>query len=268
MPKAVKLYDFKDAMSRALAYFPQLNPNNTLISIDSLRGICTSTALIRLNRVAQIKKSGNCFKIGSSGIRLKLKKIKNQDKFTFEIFGISQYYKLTKEAQRQHKAILRYLTTHKSFEILNTDIAIDLPHKQMPQVPTPQQKKQIFHKGTLYIQDDDVKICVYDKCKKHTNDTTSRLLPKKLIRHEVTLKLAKKDQLQKPRKALATAKTTYQTPLIRNNKRILKEYNKHTKSNQYKPKLYIKKHSYSVREFYYNYLSKKCSSEPYSKDTS
>lgn len=245
------LYDFNEAMSRARSYF-NLDNVEYLQSIDSMRGICTASAMLALSKILSIKKDKDTFKLGGTGARLKLKKIGGKDKFQFEIYALSQFYKHSKEALRQKKELCRYISTHQRFDIEEVDIAIDMPEQRKPLT----SEKQQWHKGTLYIQTKDANICIYDKVAKHANNTHGRNLPKKLIRHEVTLKLAKNRPPEKPRKVAKRVKSQTRPPLIRNNIRILKRNYNTKKSN-----------NYSVRDFYYKYLAKKCKIKPQSKET-
>lgn len=245
-------------MSRAKNYF-NLDNVDYLCSIDTFRGVCTASAMQSLSRILPIKRDKNSFKLGSTGARLKLTKIRNQDKFRFEIYGLSQFYKHSKSSLSQAQALCRYITTHQRFDIQEVDIALDMKERRKPL----EVQKQVWYKNTLYIQAKDAKICIYDKAAKNANESHIRNLSKKLIRHEVTLRLAKNTPPSKPPKQATRAKSQSRPPLIRNNKRILKEYY-NTKKDSKKYKL---KKSYSVRDFYYKFLSKKRKNKAYHSKT-
>lgn len=206
------LYDFNRLKSRFDSKFHTKIDLNA-VKIDSLRGICTPQALQRLNKIAKITKKQDIYKVGSSGICLKVKKIHNKDAFSVEFFAIAQHYNLSAFAKKQHKTILCYLLNKKSFNFTQIDICLD----SLKPIELVESQHTSYYKDTQYRDFGDCKMCVYRKDAKQDS-----LKPKKkgLIRYELTapltLKLAKNKQKAKPTKPRAARECKTSQPLNKN----------------------------------------------------
>lgn len=243
------LYDFKKLKSRFDSkFFTKIDLES--VKIDSLRGTCTPLALSRLNKIAKIKNYKTFYKIGSSGICLKVKKIYKQDRFSVEFFAMAQYYKLSNFAKRQHAEILRYLLTKKSFLFTEIDICLD----STQQVELIETSHTRTYKGTQYREYGESKMCVY---RKDLKQDTYQAPPSNTIRYELTapltiqkgktnhkpnatrtLKTAKYKQKEKPPKPLTAQDTQTYCPL--NKKYNTKTKNKIKRKYNIKPKNKIK----------------------------
>lgn len=238
---ATTLYDFHALKSRFDSKFID-KIDLAQVKIDSLRGECTPLALTRLNKIAKIRNCKGFYKLGSSGICLKISKIYKKDRFKIEFFAIAQHYKLSKFAQKQHKEVLHYILNRKSFCFTQIDICLDSP-ESLELIPT---KRENTYKGTHYKDFENCKMCVYRKDLK----TDSRQPKQKgLMRYELTtsltLKLAKNRPMEKPEKTPAVAKRKTRGPL---NKNIINNINIKYKIKKYKNKKNKNKIK-STREF-------------------
>lgn len=223
-------------MSSFENHFVDKLPHNDL-KIDSLRGEATAGAIIRLNKIAKISRKKTekslksidsiTYKVGASGICLKLRKISRQDKFKVEFFAISQYYNLSQSAQKQHKAILKYILTRKSFDFKEVDIALDT----QDYIETKPHKQAKAYKGTIYKEFADAKLCVYNKFQKESQKGHKHHVKNGTIRYELTLKLTKNTQRAKPAKAPQQVKAPAYNP---SNKKYKKLYKYKLKKRKYK----------------------------------
>lgn len=214
------LYDFTRLKSRFDSkFFTKIDLES--VKIDSLRGTCTPLALQRLNKIAKIKNHKTFYKLGSSGICLKVKKIYKQERFSVEFFAIAQYYNLSSFAKKQHAQVLRYLLTKKSFLFTEIDICLDSTEPIEP-IET---SRTSTYKGTQYRDYGDCKMCVYRKDLKQDSYQAKQ---KGLMRYELTapltLKVAKNIQKAKPIMPRAVRKCKTSRPL---NKKynIINKYN-------------------------------------------
>lgn len=221
------LYDFTRLKSRFDGkFYTKIDLES--VKIDSLRGTCTPLALSRLNKIAKIKNHKTFYKLGSSGICLKVKKIYKQDRFSVEFFAMAQYYNLSNFAKKQHAEILRYLLTKKNFLFTEIDICLDST-QHIELIETSRTKS---YKGTQYRDYGDCFLCVYRKDLKQDSYQAKQ---KGLVRYELTapltLKLAKNKQRAKPTKPQAAAKHTTSRPL---NKKYNIKYKYNIKKNKIK----------------------------------
>lgn len=275
------LYDFYEAKSRFCEYFDTKITHDSIF-IDSLRGICTASALQRLHKhfkISRLKDSRDIYKIGSTGICLKAWKQKGQNSFKIEIFAMHQYYKLSKYATKEHKELLKYLLTKKSFNFSEVDLCHDTQKYLSFKDSVLLESDTKQYKTTLYIQNritQDV-MCCYVKGQKNHQKCSHTSLPSNLKRYELkaplhrivqrertqsrtpkvpkslkvsqknakeNLKLPKKQQLEISRKCLKKLKQSPFTPLN-------KKYNINIILN-----LNIKsKYKYSTREFFKNLIN-------------
>lgn len=223
------LYDFKRLKSRFDSkFYTKIDLES--VKIDSLRGTCTPLALQRLNKIAKIKNHKTFYKLGSSGICLKVKKIYKQDRFSVEFFAIAQYYNLSNFAKKQHAQVLRYLLTKKSFLFTEIDICLDST-KPIEPIETSHTRT---YKGTQYRDYGDCSLCVY---RKGLKQDSCQVKQKGLMRYELTapltLKLVKNKQKVKPTKPRAVRKCKTYKPL---NKKyiIIYKYNINNKKFKFK----------------------------------
>lgn len=223
------LYDFKRLKSRFDSkFYTKIDLES--VKIDSLRGTCTPLALSRLNKIAKIKNYKSFYKMGSSGICLKVKKIYKQDRFSVEFFAMAQYYNLSNFAKKQHMQILHYLLTKKSFLFTEIDICLDSTQN----IELIETSRTSTYKGTQYRDFGDCKMCVYRKDLKQDSYQAKQ---KGLMRYELTapltLKLAKNKQKAKPTKPQAVRKCKTYKPL---NKKynIIYKYNIKNKKFKFK----------------------------------
>lgn len=223
------LYDFKRLKSRFDSkFFTKIDLES--IKIDSLRGTCTPLALSRLNKIAKIKNHKSFYKLGSSGICVKVKKIYKKDRFSVEFFAMAQYYNLSNFAKKQHAEILRYLLTKKSFLFTEIDICLD----STQHIELIETSSTSTYKGTQYREYGDCSLCVYRKDLKQDSCQPKQ---KGLMRYELTaqltLKLAKNKQKAKPTKPRAVRKCKTYKPL---NKKynIIYKYNINNKKFKFK----------------------------------
>lgn len=203
------LYDFKRLKSRFDSkFYTKIDLES--VKIDSLRGTCTPLALSRLNKIAKIKNHKSFYKLGSSGICLKVKKLYKQDRFSVDFFAMAQYYNLSKFAKKQHAQILKYLLTKKSFYFTEIDICLDTTQN----IELIETGRTSTYKGTQYRDFGDSTMCVYRKDLKQDSHQVKK---KGLIRYELTapltLKLAKNKQKAKPTKPRAVRKCKTSRPL-------------------------------------------------------
>lgn len=233
LESTTKLYDLDKTKSIAKSYFLS-KIDKDKFKIDSLRGICTPLALQRLAKIAKIKKFGNCYKLGSTGICLKARKINNKAGFNVEFFAIYQYYNLSQTAQKQHREVLKYLLTRKSFHFSEVDMCLDTTRS----LDTRHTSSIKAYKGTIYRHYDEAKLCIYQKALKDEK----RGLSKSLKRYELTLKLAKNTPKAKPTKPRTHRKQSTYKPLNRN---ILNNINYILENKKYK----ILKNYKNFREF-------------------
>lgn len=220
------LYDFKRLKSRFDSkFYTKIDLES--VKIDSLRGTCTPCALQRLNKIAKIKNHKSFYKLGSSGICLKIKKIYKQDRFSVEFFAMAQYYKLSDFAKKQHAQILKYLLAKKSFHFTEIDICLDSTQP----VEVIETAHTNIYKGTQYRDYGDSKMCVYRKDLKQDSHQAKK---KGLMRYELTapltLKLAKNKQKEKPTKSRVVGK-------CKTLKHLNKKYNIKNKYNIKKNKI-------------------------------
>lgn len=223
------LYDFTRLKSRfGSKFYTKIDLES--VKIDSLRGTCTPLALSRLNKIAKIKNYKTFYKLGSSGICVKVKKIYKKDCFSVEFFAMAQYYNLGNFAKKQHAEILRYLLTRKSFLFTEIDICLDST-KPIELIET---SRTSTYKGTQYRDYGDCSLCVYRKDLKQDSYQAKQ---KGLIRYELTapltLKLAKNKQKAKPIMPRVVRKCKTSRPL---NKKynIIYKYNINNKKNKFK----------------------------------
>lgn len=223
------LYDFTRLKSRFDSKF-YTKIDLEAAKIDSLRGTCTPLALSRLNKIAKIKNHKTFYKLGSSGICLKVKKLYKQDRFSVEFFAMAQHYNLSDFAKKQHAQVLRYLLTKKSFLFTETDICLD----STQHIELIETSSIHIYKGTQYREYADSKMCVYRKDLKQDGRQAKQ---KGLMRYELTapltLKLAKNKQKVKPTKPRAVRKCKTSRPL---NKKynIIYKYNINNKKFKFK----------------------------------
>lgn len=221
------LYDFKRLKSRFDSkFYTKIDLES--VKIDSLRGTCTPLALSRLNKIAKIKNHKTFYKLGSSGICLKVKKLYKQDRFSVEFFAIAQYYNLSNFAEKQHAQILNYLLTKKSFYFTEIDICLDSTQN----IELIETSRTSTYKGTQYREYADSKMCVYRKDLKQDSRQPKQ---KGLMRYELTapltLKLAKNKQKVKPTKPQAVRKCKTSQPL---NKKYNIIYKNNIKNKKFK----------------------------------
>ncbi|MDE7235094.1 MAG: hypothetical protein K2N45_00505 [Helicobacter japonicus] len=228
---ATTLYDFRALKSRFDSKFID-KIDLSQVRIDSLRGECTPLALQRLNKIAKIRNYKSFYKVGSTGICLKVKKLYKQDRFKIEFFAIAQHYKLSSFAQRQHAEVLRYILSKKSFNFTEIDMCLD-SLKPLEVIPT---NRENTYRGTQYKDFGNCKMCVY---RKDLKPDSRRPKEKGLIRYELTtsltLKLAKNKRAEKPAKPRVAVKHKTSRPLnknIINNINIKLKYKKINKRNK------------------------------------
>lgn len=209
---ATTLYDFNALKSRFDSKFID-KIDLAQVKIDSLRGECTPLALTRLNKIAKIRNCKGFYKLGSSGICLKVSKIYKKDRFKIEFFAISQHYKLSNFAQRQHKEVLHYILNKKSFDFNQIDICLD-SLEPLELIPT---SRESTYKGTKYKNFGNCKMCVY---RKDLKEDSRQPKQKGLLRYELTtsltLKLAKNKTMEKPTKPPTVVKCKSRRPLNEN----------------------------------------------------
>lgn len=275
------LYDFYEAKSRFCEYFDSKIQHDSIF-IDSLRGICTASALQRLHKhfkISRLKGSRDIYKIGSTGICLKAWKQKGQNSFKIEIFAIHQYYKLSKHAIKEHKELLKYLLTKKSFNFNEVDLCHDTQKYLSFKDSVLLESDTKQYKTTLYIQNrttQDVMCCYAKGQKKHQNSSLTSL-SSDLKRYELKTPLQRLAQMdckqahtQKAPQSLKTSQKNAKENLKLPKKQqleISRKRPKKPKRSSFNPlnkkyniniilNLNIKsKYKYSTREFFKNLIN-------------
>ena len=274
------LYDFYEAKSRFCEYFDSKITHDSIF-IDSLRGICTASALQRLHKhfkISRLKGSRDIYKIGSTGICLKAWKQKGQNSFKIEIFAIHQYYKLSKRATIEHKEVLKYLLVKKSFNFNQVDLCHDTQKYLNFKDSTLLESNTKQYKTTLYLHNritQDV-MCCYVKGQKNQQKDSSTFLSNNLKRYELRTPLQRLAQMEhkqahtiKAPKRLKTSQKNAKENLKFPKKQRLEIPHRHLKKpkrNSFNPlnkkyniniilNLNIKsKYKYSTREFFKNLI--------------
>lgn len=275
------LYDFYEAKSRFCEYFDTKITHDSIF-IDSLRGICTASALQRLHKhfkISRLKGSRDIYKIGSTGICLKAWKQKGQNSFKIEIFAIHQYYKLSKHATKEHKELLKYLLTKKSFNLNEVDLCHDTQKYLSFKDSVLLESDTKQYKTTLYIQNRTTQdtMCCYAKGQKNHQNGSLTSLSSDLKRYELKISLQRLAQMdckqahtQKAPQNLKTSQKNAKENLKFPKKQQLEISHKHLKKpkrSSFNPlnkkyniniiiNLNIKsKYKYSTREFFKNLIN-------------
>lgn len=275
------LYDFYEAKSRFYEYFDNKIQHDSIF-IDSLCGICTASALQRLHKhfkISRLKGSRDIYKIGSTGICLKAWKQKGHNSFKIEIFAIHQYYKLSKHATKEHKELLKYLLTKKSFNFNQVDLCHDTQKYLSFKDSALLESDTKQYKTTLYIHNritQDV-MCCYLKGQKNQQKGGLTSLSSNLKRYELKTPLQRLAQMehkqphtQKAQKSLKVSQKNAKENLKFPKKQSLEISRKHLKKLKRSPfnplnKKYNiniilnlnskSKYKYSTREFFKNLIN-------------
>lgn len=194
--------------------------------------------------------------MGRCGVFVKLKRIPKTDKFKIEIYALAQNYKLTKSQTKEHRELIKYLLTRKSFDFTEADVCLDTKH--ILKIQKAHKIKQ--YKGTNYICfGSKGTLCVYNKAAKDRQRGMKSPAEFGTLRYEATLKLSKNHTKPNRPKATPQGKRKTSRPP---NKKISKNLKCNFKRLKYTTKDFLKylsqtkKQKISIRHFTKHILAK------------
>ncbi|WP_300450611.1 hypothetical protein [uncultured Helicobacter sp.] len=187
---------------------------------------------------------------------LRLRKIPKANRFSIEIYALAQNYKLTQSQQKQHKELLKYLLTKKSFNFTQADVCLDTT--QLLKTQKAHKTKQ--YKGTNYLDFGEAgQLCIYNKAIKDRQRNMKCPAQYGILRYEATLKLSKNHTTLNRPKATQQGKCKPSSP---HNKKISKNLKRDSQYLKYSTKEFFKylsinkKQKVSMRHFTKHILAK------------